>query len=147
MAFTTVFFGLTITVVSEKRQNLSSETHPSSHPCPVELDICAHSGTPSNFGEVSGSDDRTSPQPAIPHHTAHPVGGISIPSRGWGCNNGAPLKATLLFVVTDDVCQQIYRMYYIYGRNRFAFLLSIVPAISTLALFGEFGFPSVLYSP
>ena len=146
MAFTTVFFALTITAVSERRQTFSSETHPSSHPYPVELGICAHSGTPGNFGEVSRSDDRTSPQPAIPHHTAHSVGDIPIPSRGCGRNNGAPLLTPPL-VVTDDACQQVYRMYYIYGRNRFAFALSIVPAISTLALFGEFGFSLVLYLP
>jgi hypothetical protein len=59
----------------------------------------------------------------------------------------SPLRSTPPLVVTDDSCQQVYRMYYIYGRNRFAFMVCIVPAIATLALFSEFGFPFVLYSP
>jgi hypothetical protein len=74
MAFTTVFFGLTITVVSEKRQKHLIRNSPIVAPLPCRIGYFAYSGTPSDFGEVPGSDDRTSPQSTIPHHTAHSVG-------------------------------------------------------------------------
>ena len=57
------------------------------------------------------------------------------------------LRSMPPLVVANDACRQVYRMYYIYGRNRFAFMLCIVPALCVLTLLGELGFPLVLYSP
>jgi hypothetical protein len=94
MAFTTVFFGFTITTVSELRSSSLPKSAPETDPNLIELRSL---GLPVDARDLlcsCGGVDLSVPGPTVSDPGDFPCVAVSVSNHGCGCYNGIVLPAT-----------------------------------------------------
>lgn len=108
---------------------------------PIGLHSLALSDDTSDFGCPPGGGGPPNHRSAIPRRPNRLVHNTPPAKHGRGHNNRtSPTQSYSPLAFSDDAPQQVHRMYHIYSKN---LSICVIPAISVVGLFGEFGFPLV----